>query len=176
MWSRQKTKVRVNLWMFHIGILFPREGKRWSEDLPTGKGTRKGQQSTGQCRPNLQPNIKTNFPKDCLDKWTKLTTDQDILDIVSGDQLDFVEIPHQQKLPTPFKLSKEEERLVDLEVQKLLMKGTTEVVEPCKNQFLPNIFTMPKKGGGRRHRYIYIYIVIDMRDLNSFIEPVNFKM
>ena len=64
MWLRQKTKIRVNLWMLHIGILFPREGKGWSKDLPTGKETRKGQQSTGQCRPSLQPNIKRNFPKD----------------------------------------------------------------------------------------------------------------
>ena len=92
-----------------------------------------------------------------MDKWTELTDNQEILDIVSGYQLDFLEIPHQQKPPTPFNLSKEEERLVDLEV------------EPCENQFLSNIFTIPKKGGERRP-------VVDMRDLNNFIEPVHFKM
>ena len=42
-------------------------------------------------------------------------------------------------------------------------------MEPCKNQFFSNIFTIPKKGGGRKP-------VVDMRDLNSFIEPVHFKM
>ena len=52
------------MWMFHVESLFPGEGKGWSEDLPKGEGTRKRKQSTGQCRPNLQPNIKTNFPKD----------------------------------------------------------------------------------------------------------------
>ena len=104
-----------------------------------------------------------------MDKWTELTNDQEILDIVLGYQLDFIEIPHQQKPPTPFNLSKEEEKLVDLEVEKLLRKGAKEEVEPCKNQFLWNIFTMPKKGGGRRP-------VVDMRDLNSFIEPAHFKM
>ena len=50
--------------MLHVGNLFPREGKGRSEDLFTEEGTRKGQQSTGQCRPNLQPNIKRNFSKD----------------------------------------------------------------------------------------------------------------
>ena len=104
-----------------------------------------------------------------MDKWTELTDDQEILDIVSGYQLDCSEIPHQQKPPTPFNLSEEEERLVDLEVEKLLRKGAIEEVEPCENQFLSNIFTIPKKGGERRP-------VVDMRDLNNFIEPVHFKM
>ena len=58
---------------------------------------------------------------------------------------------------------------MDLEVEKLLKKGAIEEVEPCKNQFQSNIFTIPKKGGGRRP-------VVDMRDLNSFMEPVHFKM
>ena len=49
--------------------------------------------------------------------------DQEILDIVSGYQLEFVEILYQQKPPTPFILSKEEEGLVDLEEEKLLRKG-----------------------------------------------------
>ena len=58
---------------------------------------------------------------------------------------------------------------MDLEVEKLLRKGAIEEVEPCENQFLSNIFTIPKKGGERR-------LVVDMRDLNNFIEPVHFKM
>ena len=58
---------------------------------------------------------------------------------------------------------------MDLEVEKLLRKGAIEEVEPCENQFLSNIFTIPKKGGERRP-------VVDMRDLNNFIEPVHFKM
>ena len=104
-----------------------------------------------------------------MNKWTELTDDQEILDIVSGYQLDFSEIPHQRKPPTPFNFSKEEERLVDLEVEKLLRKGAIEEVEPCEKQFLSNIFMIPKKGGERRP-------VVDIRDLNNFIKPVHFKM
>ena len=88
-----------------------------------------------------------------MDKWTELTDDQEILDIVSGYQLEFLEIPSQLKPPTPFNLSKEEERLVDLEVEKLLRKGATEKVEPCENQFLSNIFTIPKNGGEREGQW-----------------------
>ena len=58
---------------------------------------------------------------------------------------------------------------MDLEVEKLLRKGAIEEVEPCENQFLSNIFMIPKKGGERRP-------VVDTRDLNNFIEPVHFKM
>ena len=53
---------------------------------------------------------------------------------------------------------------MDLEVEKRLRKGAIEEVEPCENQFLSNIFTIPKKGGERRP-------VVD-----NFIEPVHFKM
>ena len=104
-----------------------------------------------------------------MDKWTGLTDNQEVLDIVSGYQMNFLEIPHQQKPPTPFNLSKEEESLVDLEVEKLLRKGAIQEVEPCKNQVLSNILTILKKGGERRP-------VVDLRDLNGFIEQVHFKM
>ena len=104
-----------------------------------------------------------------MDKWTKLTDDQEILDMVSGYQLDFSEIPHQQKPPTPFNLSEEEERLVDLEVEKLLRKGAIEEVEPCENQFLSNIFTIPKKVGERR-------LVVDMNEgLEQFHRTSSFQ-
>ena len=121
--------------------------------------------------PNCNQTIKGIFPRtqNCLDKWTGLTDNQEVLGIVSGYQMNCLEIPHQQKPPTPFNLSREEERLVDLEVEKLLRKEATHEVEPCKNQVLSNILTIPKKGGERRP-------VVDMRDLNSFIEQVHFKM
>ena len=57
---------------------------------------------------------------------------------------------------------------MELDMEKLVRKGAIEEVELCKNQFLSNIFKIPKKGGGRRP-------VVDMRDLNSSIEPVHFK-
>ena len=50
--------------MPHVGSLFPRKEKGWSEDLPTEEGARKGQHSTSQHRPKLQPNNRRNFSKD----------------------------------------------------------------------------------------------------------------
>ena len=99
----------------------------------------------------------------------KLTDDQDVLQIVSGYCLEFDQEPMQTAPPTPFKLSRPEERLVDQEIKKLLKKGAIEVVEHAENQFLSNIFTVPKKDGTRRP-------VIDVRQLNQFVKKVPFKM
>ena len=68
--------------------------------------------------------------------------------------------------PTPFILLRPEERLVDQEIKKLLKKGAIEVVEHTENQFLSNIFTVPKKDGTRRP-------VIDLRQLNQFVKKFH---
>ena len=47
--------------------------------------------------------------------------------------------------PTPFKLSRPEESLVDEGDKEITQKGAIEVVERTENQFLSNIFTVPKK-------------------------------
>ena len=116
-------------------------------------------------------NRQKTFPRThvFIDQWKKLTDDQDVLQIVSGHCLEFDEEPMQTAPPTPFKLSRPEERLVDQEIKKLLKKGAIEVVEHAENQFLSNIFTVPKKDGTRRP-------VIDLRQLSHFVKKVPFKM
>ena len=128
---------------------FPEKEKGGQKTLLQKKEPERDSIQQVNADPNCNQTIEGIFPRtqNCLDKWTELTDDQDIIDIVSGYQLDFSEISHQQKLPTPFTISKEEERSVDLEVEELLRKGAIEEVEPCKNQFLSNVFTIPKKGG-----------------------------
>ena len=76
---------------------------------------------------------------------------------------------HADCTPTPFKLSRPEEWLVDQELKKLLQKGAIEVVEHTENQFSLKHFHFPKKDGTRRP-------VIDLRQLNQFAEKVPFKM
>ena len=56
----------------------------------------------------------------------------------------------QSNPPHPFNRSKEEEILVDLEVQNPLAKGAIEICSPDPNQLIFNIFTITKKDGGRR--------------------------
>ena len=52
------------------------------------------------------------------------------------------------KSRSAFQYAKEEEILVNLEVQNLLAKGAIEICSPDPNQFISNIFTILKKDGG----------------------------
>ena len=58
-----------------------------------------------------------------IDSWKEITGDQEILSSVQGCEIKFKSMPHQLNPPHPFNMSKEEETLVDLEVQNLLAKG-----------------------------------------------------
>ena len=51
-------------------------------------------------------------------------------------EIKFKSMPIQSNPPHPFNMSKEEEILVDLEVQNLLAKGDTEICSPDPNQFI----------------------------------------
>ena len=57
---------------------------------------------------------------------------------------------------------------MDQETNKLLKKGAIEVVEHSENQFLSNVFTVPKKDGTRRP-------VIDIRQLNQFVKKSSIQ-
>ena len=59
---------------------------------------------------------------------------------------------------------------IDKEIVDLLKKGAIEVCLHTPLEFVSNIFTIPKKGGGNR-------TAIDMRPLNElFMEYIPFKM
>ena len=104
-----------------------------------------------------------------IDSWKEITGDQESLNLIQGCEIKFKSMPIQSNPPHPFNMSKGKERLVDLDVQNLLAKGAIEICSPDSNQFISNIFTIPKKDGGRRP-------VVDMRELNQFAEYLLFKM
>ena len=78
-------------------------------------------------------------------------------------------LPHQAKLPTSPNFSKNEVNLIDDEVQKLIKKGAITEVTHCKNEFISNIFLVPKKTGDFRP-------VINLKPLNHFVDKIHFKM
>ena len=76
---------------------------------------------------------------------SKLTNDKDILQIVKGLKIPFLERPSQKQPPTEIKMSQEENKLVDTEVQELLRKGTITPAGGSKDQFVSNIFSETEK-------------------------------
>ena len=80
----------------------------------------------------------TNF----VSNWSKLTNGKEILQIVNGLKIQFLERPNQKQPPTETKMSLEEEKLVDSEVEELLRKGTITPARVSEDQFAKNIFTV----------------------------------
>ena len=72
--------------------------------------------------------------------------------------------------PPPLKnFSEGEMAAIDKEIVGLLRKSDIEVCSHTPEEFISNIFTVPKKNGGNRP-------VIDMRALNEFVEYDSFRM
>ena len=104
------------------------------------------------------------------DKWARLTTDQNILEIISGYHLEFDSggPPHQDVTPQPYRFDPQETSAVDEEISRLCKKG---VIEPAGtgSGFVSNIFTRPKKNGTYR-------MILDLSELNESIQYYHFKM
>ena len=73
--------------------------------------------------------------------------DQEILTLVQGCKIRFKSMPIQSNPPHTASMSREEEILVNLE--NLQTKGAIGTCSPDPNQFMYNIFTIPKKDGER---------------------------
>ena len=101
--------------------------------------------------------------------WAKVTQDLNILNIVQGYKIPFLENPVQEKSPNPPVLNMEQSKLVKEELREMLLKGAIQPVSTCKNQYLSNLFLVSKTDGGNRP-------VISLKHLNSFIPYQHFKM
>ena len=105
-----------------------------------------------------------------IDEWEKLTSDQEILQMIKGDIIDFIEeIPVQNHRSYNINMSKEDKKLVRKEIKKLLKKKIIVPTEQEQGDFISPIFHVPKSGGGIR-------IILNLKELNSYIEFFHFKM
>ena len=104
-----------------------------------------------------------------LPKWREFTSDPWILQTVSGYHLEFETTPHQVNLPKVPKFSERETVLIELEIRKLISKGTVTKVSPCDNEFISTVFLVSKKTGD-------FWPVINLKPLNQFVEKIHFKM
>ena len=105
----------------------------------------------------------TTFKAGCLaahaKEWQHLTSDLEILETVSGQKIEFFTTPVQLKLLINVKITEEQTKLVDLEIEELLNK---DVIVPCaceEGEFVSPIFTRPKKDGTLR-------MILNLKSLN----------
>ena len=94
--------------------------------------------------------------------WRKLTNDSNILSIVEGLKLEFLEEPKQNSPPFVAKMTPEKKQLMEQEIQDMLRKGAITPVKPRRDQFLSSVFLREKKDGSQRP-------IINLKCLNQFI-------
>lgn len=103
------------------------------------------------------------------DHWCKITSDSEILNVVTGLQLNFECKPFQMRLPKQHCFSAAEASAIDAEVQKLLNKGIIVETRHEEDQFVSPIFLRPKKDGTNR-------MILNLKELNEFVKYNHFKM
>ena len=64
--------------------------------------------------------------------WTKLTQDPNILNIMQGFEIPFLEKPYQAKLPNPPVLNHKQSSLVRQKAKEMLLKGAIQKVTQCR--------------------------------------------
>ena len=102
-------------------------------------------------------------------KWERLTSDASILQIISGDCIEFISDPPSQVSHPPNSIPRNHMSLVDKEIASLLDKGVIVSCDHEPGEFISPIFTVPKKDGNVR-------LILNLKRLNLFIKNSHFKM
>ena len=107
--------------------------------------------------------------KNCIEQWKCITDDKHVLETVAGCHIDFSEIPYQSTHTKPINFSKEENEIVEKEIQTMIEKGVIQESRHETGEFISNIFIRPKKDGRFR-------IILNLKPFNQYVEAEHFKM
>ena len=119
---------------------------------------------------NTIDNFKAGSISSHFSEWTKITSDQWLLDIVkNGYAIEFESDPSFSDSFHQSYFSSEEKQILSKEIEKLLHMNVLKPVESQTDQFLSNIFLVPKHDGG--HRLIFFFFFFFF--LLWFNVPVN---
>ena len=81
------------------------------------------------------------------EKWTKITSEKVILDIVKGYNIDFISVPFQAHPPRQPTLDKHEQIVLNALLTELIQKGVIEICAHEDGEFISPVFLRPKKKG-----------------------------
>lgn len=101
--------------------------------------------------------------------WQELTSDPEIFNTVKGLNIDFMSNPWQNKTPNQERCSLEESRIIESEINKLLVKG---VIIPATNEpgeFISIIFLRSKPDGTH-------LMILNLKKLNESVLYQHFKI
>ena len=101
--------------------------------------------------------------------WQEITTDSEILDMVSGTHIEFQSIPAQTRPKISCKFSAQECTAIQTEVSNLLKKSVIVETHHDPGEFISPIFVRPKKDGTTR-------MILNLQSLNEHVVYLHFKM
>ena len=104
-----------------------------------------------------------------LPKWKSITSDREILDMITGTTIDFRYLPVQHRPPAIRKFSDTESQIIETEIKKLLNKGVIVSTDRETDDFISPIFLREKKDGSHR-------MILNLKALNKSIVYHHFKM
>ena len=137
--------------------------------LPLSASSAKGIPPISQLRKQVN-GFKAGQLRSHISRWKALTSDKDILHIVSGLRIPLTEVPSQHMRPSEIRFSPHEEKIMASELKKLLALGV--IVESFheSGEFISNIFIRPKKDGTN------FRLILNLRRMNQHVEYHHFKM
>lgn len=104
-----------------------------------------------------------------VDNWRQITNDSWVISSIKGIKIPLLEFPYQTYEPRPIKFSISEHALMNEAVVSLADKDVIERCEEEPDQFISNIFMVPKTNGKVR-------IILDLSKFNDFVDKRHFKM
>ncbi|CAD6215479.1 GSCOCG00011218001-RA-CDS, partial [Cotesia congregata] len=104
-----------------------------------------------------------------INNWKQITTDKVVLDYINGYKIPLTQTPTQKISPKERNLSVEETEKIQVEIDKLIIKGAIERCEECDDQFISPYFLVPKPDGTNR-------FIFNLKELNEFIDPPHFNL
>ena len=101
--------------------------------------------------------------------WQKITSDTEILQMVSGQYIEFDTKPCQTHPPALKCFSAAENDIISTEVANLLQKAVIVETSHEPGEFISSIFVRPKKDGSHR-------MILNLKNLNKHVQYNHFKM
>ena len=106
-------------------------------------------------------------------EWKKITSDSEILQMVKGAKIDFMQTEEQEfsnlSCTRLSDFSPQECEIIDSEVQKLISKQVISLCKHADGEVISPIFTRQKKDGTHR-------MILNLSRLNSTVSYYHFKM
>ena len=120
---------------------------------------------------NTPDNFSAGKTKLYIDKWDQLTSDKWILQTISGYKVEFDSLPYQTSIPKPLTFNEADQVKINAEIDRFLNADIIEkVLTQDRDEYISNIFFMPKKDGNIR-------IILNLKSLNkNHMEKIHFKM